>query len=93
MVCRIAASTTGRYGEQIDDALGFLRVVDDIDNLDDPQERARQLDRIGDDILERNNRVLLTGVTNQAFPFNRQAAGRWFDELAWPPSVLDSLDV
>jgi clorobiocin biosynthesis protein CloN6 len=81
-------STIERYNQRIDDALAFLPVVDEIDRLQDRSERARQLDRIGDEIVERNRLVLSPFVDNQAFPVRRQIGGRWFDELGWAPELL-----
>ncbi len=55
--------------------------------------RARELDRLGDDILARNNSIFFSGVANQAFPINREIGGRWFDELGWPEELLDAIAV
>ena len=77
------------YNSKIDDALAFIPVVHEVDCLPDPREKARELDRIGDEIQRRNHQVLSAGVMNQAFPINRQIGGRWFDELGWEPEVLE----
>jgi hypothetical protein len=45
---------------------------------------------LGDEIERRNNQIFFSGVSNQAFPINRQIGGRWFDELGWPAEVLDA---
>lgn len=78
------------YNKHIDDALQFIPVVHEADCIADPRERARALDAIGDEILERNNLVLFGGVMNQAFPINRRVGGRWFDELGWEPEVISA---
>jgi clorobiocin/coumermycin A biosynthesis protein CloN6/CouN6 len=83
-------SAVRRYNERIDDALAFLRVVHEADCLTDAKDRARALEGLGDDIVRRNDMVLFHGVANQAMPINRQAGGRWFDELGWAPEVLDA---
>jgi clorobiocin biosynthesis protein CloN6 len=79
------------YVSKIDDALEFMEVVHEIDCISDKATRMREMENIGDDILERNNLVLFSGVSNQAFPVNRQIGGRWFDELGWEESVLDTI--
>lgn len=83
-------STVRRYTGQIDDALSFSAVVDEIDQLGDEGERRRELDAIGDEILERNRQVFSSLVHNQAFPLRRPVGGRWFDELGWPPELLEA---
>jgi clorobiocin/coumermycin A biosynthesis protein CloN6/CouN6 len=65
---------------KIDDALDFGRAVYAADCLADPQDRARELARLGPDIRRRNHEVFFSGVANQAFPINREIGGRWFDE-------------
>lgn len=77
------------YNAKIDDALQFIPVVHEADCLADPRERARELDRLGDEILQRNNLLLFGGVMNQAFPLNRHIGGRWFDEMGWDPAILE----
>jgi clorobiocin biosynthesis protein CloN6 len=76
------------YNAKIDDALSFIPVVHEADCISDPKDRARALEALGDEILERNNMVLFGGVMNQAFPVNRSIGGRWFDEMGWDPEVL-----
>jgi hypothetical protein len=46
------------------------------------------LERLGDEILLRNNSILFGGVANQAFPVNREIGGRWFDEIGWEEEVF-----
>jgi clorobiocin/coumermycin A biosynthesis protein CloN6/CouN6 len=77
------------YLRKIDDAASFVPIVHAADCLENPAERAKALDELGDEILKRNNEILLHGVANQAFPVNRQIGGRWFDELGWPAAELD----
>lgn len=77
------------YVAKIDDALGFIDVVHEIDCLADKRERKRELERHGDEILRRNNAIFFSGVMNQAFPINRQIGGRWFDEMGWPAETLE----
>ncbi len=83
-------SIVADYNARIDDALRFIPVVHEADNIANPVERARELDRLGDDILTRNHAVLFNGVMNQAFPLNRGIGGRWFDEMGWDPSILQA---
>ena len=45
------------YNGKIDDALRFIPVVHDVDCIDDPQERRRELNGLGDEI-ERRNRII-----------------------------------
>ena len=77
------------YNAKIDDALQFIPVVHEADCIADVRERARELDRLGDEILKRNSLVLFGGVMNQAFPLNRHIGGRWFDEMGWDAAVLE----
>lgn len=77
------------YLGRIDDALNFIEVVHEIDCLPDLRERARELERHGDEILRRNDQIFFSGVMNQAFPINRQIGGRWFDEMGWPAEALE----
>jgi clorobiocin biosynthesis protein CloN6 len=78
------------YNAKIDDALAFIPVVHEADCIADPRDRARALESLGDDIVERNNMILFGGVMNQAFPLSRRIGGRWFDEMGWDPAVLDA---
>ena len=76
---------------RIDDALEFIDVVDAVDNLPDERARARELDRIGDEIRRRNDAVFFSGVANQAVPIRRRIGGRWFDEIPWEARALDAM--
>ena len=78
-----------QYIADIDDAVDFIGAVHEADSLENEHERARALSHLGDDILARNNKILFSGVANQAFPVNREIGGRWFDELGWPVADLD----
>jgi clorobiocin/coumermycin A biosynthesis protein CloN6/CouN6 len=77
------------YLRKIADASTFVPLVHAADSLEDPLDRAKALDELGDEILKRNNEILFHGVANQAFPVNREIGGRWFDELGWSSSDLD----
>jgi hypothetical protein len=77
------------YNARIDDALDFIPAVHKADCVADARERARELDRLGDEILRRNDQILYSGVMNQAIPINRQIGGRWFDELGWDAADLE----
>jgi clorobiocin biosynthesis protein CloN6 len=79
------------YVTKIDDALEMIDAVHEVDCLEDPAIRARELDMLGDEILKRNRMIFESGVMNQAFPLNRLIGGRWFDELGWEPSALEHL--
>ena len=87
----VPSSWVAEYNANIDDALEFVDVVHAVDCIESEQERAQELERLGDDILRRNNMMLFAGVRNQAFPVNREIGGRWFDELGWSSEVLDAL--
>ena len=78
------------YVEKIDDALMFIDVVHEAASIAEPATRARELDRLGDEILARNTSIFFSGVANQAFPVNREIGGRWFDELGWSEDVLEA---
>lgn len=79
------------YTARIDDALDFIDTVHEADSLENPLDRARALEPLGDEMVQRNEYVLFSGVLNQAFPINREVGGRWFDELGWAPSILDGV--
>jgi clorobiocin biosynthesis protein CloN6 len=81
------------YVAKIDDALGFIDVVHEVDCISDERERAQALDGLGDEILRRNNMIFFSGVMNQAFPINRCIGGRWFDELGWESHILNAIEV
>lgn len=78
------------YTAKIDDALDFIGTVHEVDCLEDETERALELEKLGDEILRRNNMIFFSGVMSQAFPVNRQIGGRWFDELGWEPEELEA---
>ncbi len=86
----LPASAVGRFNEKVDDALRFVNVVHEADEINDLRDRARALEELGDEIQKRNEMVLFSGVANQALPINRQIGGRWFDELGWDPEELDA---
>jgi clorobiocin biosynthesis protein CloN6 len=65
----------------IDDAMAFMKVVHEIDCIEDPKVRARELDAVGDEILKRNRKMFNASVANQSFPIDREIGGRWFDEI------------
>ena len=72
---------------KIDDAIRFINCVHEIDCIKDVEVRRKRLDEIGDEILQRNNKIFFSGVSNQAFPVNREIGDRWFDEI--PYSIID----
>ncbi len=86
----LPAGITQSYIARIDDAADFIDVVHEVDEIKEPETRAKELNKLGDEIERRNNDVLFSGVSNQAYPINRQIGGRWFDELGWEPEVLDA---
>jgi clorobiocin biosynthesis protein CloN6 len=86
----LPSSSVKEYNSKIDDAVSFVQVVHEADCIVDQKERARELEKLGDEILHRNNMIFFSGVMNQAFPINRQIGGRWFDELGWKPRVLEA---
>jgi clorobiocin biosynthesis protein CloN6 len=77
------------YNARIADAVEMIRTVHEADCILDPADRARELEKLGDAILERNDQIFFHGVANQAFPVNRQIGGRWFDETGWRAEVLE----
>lgn len=79
------------FNSRINDAIDFIPVVHRADSIVDKRERARQLQRLGDEILRRNDSIFFSGVMNQAFPINRRIGGRWFDELGWDSKYLEKL--
>jgi clorobiocin/coumermycin A biosynthesis protein CloN6/CouN6 len=85
----LPSSWVKNYNGKIDDALEFIDVIHEVDCLPDEKERRRELDRLGHEILRRNELVFFSGVINQAFPVNRQVGGRWFDETGWDPESLE----
>ena len=67
--------------EKITDALEWIKIVHQIDNIPDVRARRSELEKVGPEVLARNNDIFFSGVANQAFPVNREIGGRWFDEL------------
>jgi len=86
----LPSSSTRNYNSKIDDALNFIDVVHEVDCIAHQHERARELERLGDEILHRNNMIFFSGVMNQAFPINRDIGARWFDEMGWEPGDLEA---
>ncbi len=82
--------TNHRFAK-IDDALDFISVVHEVDCIADERERARELEKLKNEILLRNDMIFFSGVMNQAFPINRQIGGRWFDDLGWEPRRLEAM--
>jgi clorobiocin biosynthesis protein CloN6 len=83
---RITASVI----RKIEDAMEFIDVVHEVDCISDNRERERELSKLSDEIKRRNHSIFFTGVANQAFPINREIGGRWFDEMLFDVSVLES---
>lgn len=79
------------YNAKIDDALDFIKVVHEVDCIVDEKERGQELEKLGDEILRRNDTIFFSGVMNQAFPMNRSIGGRWFDELGWEAQILKAV--
>lgn len=77
------------YVAKIDDALRFIPVVHEIDDIPEAAARARALEGVGGDIRARNQALLFGGVANQAFPLARDIGGRWFDEFGWTREDLE----
>ncbi len=83
-------SSVQDFNAKIDDALDFIDEVHEADCIQDSQARKRALERLGDGILRRNQMIFHSGVVNQAFPIARHIGGRWFDDMGWDASVLES---
>lgn len=81
-----------KYNARIDDALEFIEVVHEVDCISDKLERERELDKLGDDVLQRNNQIFYSGVMNQAVPIYRKIGMRWFDETGWAPETLEAFE-
>jgi clorobiocin/coumermycin A biosynthesis protein CloN6/CouN6 len=81
-----------RYNAMIDDALEFIEVVHEADCISDKREREQELDKLGDEILRRNDLIFYSGVMNQAVPIYRKIGMRWFDEMGWEPETLEALE-
>ena len=77
------------YNAKIDDALKMIPLVHAADCRPHPLDRDRALAELGDEILRRNDMIFYSGVANQSFPLNRAIGGRWFDEMGWPPELLE----
>ncbi|MFL6282688.1 MAG: cobalamin-dependent protein [Pyrinomonadaceae bacterium] len=75
---------------KIDDAMEFISVVHEVDCIANEAERAREIDKLSDEIKERNRSIFFGGVANQAFPINRQIGGRWFDEMLFDLPTLEA---
>jgi clorobiocin biosynthesis protein CloN6 len=86
----LPSSSVREYIANIDDALDFVDVVHEVDCIENQNERARELERLGDNILDYNNMIFFSGVMNQAFPINRDIGARWFDEMGWEPEDLEA---
>ncbi len=76
---------------KINDDLSFVDVVHEADCIADERARIQALEELGDEILNRNNRIFSSGVMSQAFPVNRQIGGRWFDEIGWESDLLETV--
>jgi len=85
----LPGSVAHDYGSEIKNALDFIHVVHEIDNLTDEKSRGLELEKLGDEIESRNKLVLSPQVMNQAFPIGRRIGGRWFDELPWTHRDLE----
>ena len=81
-----------KYNAMIDDALKFIEVVHEVDCISDKREREQELDKLGDEILRRNNLIFYSGVMNQAVPIYRKIGMRWFDEMGWEPETSEALE-
>jgi clorobiocin biosynthesis protein CloN6 len=77
-----------QFNARLDDALDFLPVVTEADDLADPAERRRALEALGGEIERRNAQVLYDGVIGQTHPIKRPVGGRWFDDLGWDEADL-----
>lgn len=64
---------------KLDDAMEFIDVVHQIDNIQDIHSREIELRAIEEEIYQRNQQVFFHGVLNQAFPVERKHGQRWFD--------------
>jgi antitoxin component of MazEF toxin-antitoxin module len=86
----LPASIAASVSRKIDDAVTFLASVHAADCIADPAARARELDRLASEIRRRNQAIFSGEVENQAFPIGRAIGGRWFDEILFPASMLES---
>lgn len=78
------------YVKLADDAINFIKVVDSVDNIKDKAQRRIELGYLADEIKRRNDMIFYSGVTNQAFPIQREIGGRWFDEIGWDLNNFES---
>jgi clorobiocin biosynthesis protein CloN6 len=78
------------YNGKIADALSMIKVVHAADCIANPKERTLELEKLGGEIERRNRTIFHSGVSNQAFPVNRQIGSRWFDEMGWQPATIES---
>jgi clorobiocin/coumermycin A biosynthesis protein CloN6/CouN6 len=90
-VAMLPRSLADSFISRIDDALDFIDIVHEADCIADETERQRELNKLKDEILKRNEMVFFSGVINQAFPITRAIGGRWFDELGWESPVLEAV--
>ena len=81
-----------KYNATIDDALEFIGVVHEADCISNRGERKQELDKLGEEILRRNNAIFYSGVMNQAVPIYRKIGMRWFDEMGWEPETLAAFE-
>ena len=81
-----------KYTAMIDDALEFIDVVHKVDCISNKREREKELDRLGNEVLRRNNLIFYSGVMNQAVPIYRKIGMRWFDEIGWDSETLEALE-
>ena len=84
-------SLVKQFNEKIDDALSFIPLVHKADCINDKLERSRELLKLGEGILQRNEMIFFSGVANQSFPVNRSIGGRWFDVTGWLHEELQSI--
>ncbi|MGD8753214.1 MAG: hypothetical protein PVG14_17395, partial [Anaerolineales bacterium] len=84
-------SWVSRYNTDIDDAMDFIRVVHEVDCIDDEIDRSKEFENIGEDILRRNNMIFYSGVMNQSVPIKRNIGGRWFDKVGWENKELEQI--
>jgi clorobiocin/coumermycin A biosynthesis protein CloN6/CouN6 len=84
----LPVSAVRSYIGKLDDAVEFMHIVHEVDELKDERARELELEKIGDEIQKRNDQLLYSGLLNQAFPFARKIGGRWIDETGWDREVL-----
>ena len=59
----LPGGVTREYVTKADDALRFIDVVHEVDCLADPVARSAELEKLGDEILKRNNEIFFSGVS------------------------------